>query len=420
LEICWKRGRWKEPRFQQEKNEMALKDIDCRNAKPQEKPYKLTDGSGLQLWVHTSGSRTWRMSYRLNGKQKTATFGQYPVVSLAEARIKRDEIRRQLWDGVEPTPPEPVDELEDRRFRTVAKLWFDNASPKWVPAHQDRVWARMVADVFPEIGDMNVADITAQDILKLVRKVEDRGALDISRRIRQSVGKVFKYAIVEGWAQFNPSSEDLNIALKPKPQVRHFAFIKESELPEFFGRLRAYEGDLSTRFAIMLTIQTMVRTTGTRGARWVEFEDLDGSNPIWRIPKERMKKPREHLTPLSTQTVALLREIRRYSGKYDQLFPAPTKDGMMSQNTMLFAMYRMGYHSRATIHGFRRTASTILNENQWNSDWIEKQLAHDEEDDVRAAYNAAEYLPHRREMVQWWCDRLDALAANGRSHVALG
>jgi integrase len=397
---------------------MALTDMLCRNAKGRDRPYKLSDSGGLQLWVHTSGSRTWRMAYRFDGKQKALSLGQYPDMSLARARELRDDHKKLLKTGVDPAAVIPAakaeeasalaSEVEDRRFRSIAKTWFDAVSGPWVEPHKERVWSRMEHDVFPEIGDKQVSEIMPPDVLALVRKVESRGALDVSRRIRQSVSQVFRFAIAEGWRDTNPAA-DIGAALKARPKVKHFAALKERDLPAFLRRLEAYDGDDFTRYALELTIQAMVRTNETRFARWDEFEDLDSRNPLWRIPPERMKMGREHVVPLARQTVVLLKALRQRTGNYEHLFPAPTKSGVISQNTMIFALYRMGYHSRATVHGFRRTASTILNENNWNRDWVEKQLAHDEEDEVRAAYNAAEYLPGRRKMVQWWCDRLDQL-----------
>jgi integrase len=390
---------------------VPLTEIECRTAKPKTKPYKLTDANGLQLWVHTSGSRTWRLAYRFAGKQRSITFGQYPTITLGEARRKRDDVRRLLWEGRDPEAVVTTTTASvDRTFKAVATTWFELRKDGWVEDHAKRVWSRLVNDVFPEIGTMEVQDIKVRHILTVIRKVEDRGALDVSRRIRQTIGKIFQFAIVEELCEVNPATEDLNVALKPKPKVKHFASLKEAELPEFFERFATYNGDAITRYALQFTIQTLVRTSETRFAAWCEFEDLDGGAPLWRIPPERMKMGREHLVPLSRQTVALLRDLRSITGKYDLLFPASTKKGVISQNTMIFAMYRMGYHSRATVHGFRGTASTILNENGFNEDWIERQLAHDEDDEIRAAYNSAEYLPGRRQMVQWWCDRLDLLA----------
>lgn len=398
---------------------MPLTDAACRTAKPRDKPYKLSDGGGLQLWVSASGSRIWRMAYRFDGQQKTVTLGSYPALSLAHARELRDDHKRVLKTGLDPARPvavapaaDPTASTEpakpDRRFRVVAKVWFEAVSGPWVEAHRARVWSRMQHDVFPEIGDRSLSEIGPQDILVLVRKVEARGALDVSRRIKQSIGAVFRFAAAEGWHTENPAA-DIGPALRARPKVVHFAALKEADLPNFLRKLDAYDGDRLTRLAMLFTIQTMVRTNETRFGRWSEFEDLDGKAPLWRIPPHRMKMGREHLVPLSRQTVAVLKDIRQISARYETLFPAPTKSGVISENTMIFALYRLGYHSRATMHGFRRTASTLLNEQGWNRDWIEKQLAHDEDDDVRAAYNAAEYLPGRRKMLQWWCDRLDML-----------
>lgn len=388
---------------------MPLTDLDCRTAKPKDKPYKLSDGNGLQLWVAVAGSRNWRFAYRRDGKQRSVLLGAYPTVGLGEARRKRDQARREMWEGRDPADmvAEQKTEPADRNFRTVALAWFDTVKGGWKPAHAERVWSRMKRDALSEIGEMALDDIEPRHVIDLIRKIESRGALDISRRIRQSIGQVFRYAIVEGWVRSNPASSDINVVLKPKPKVRHFAALKENELPGFFRQLATYDGERRTTIALLVTIQTMVRTKEIRFARWSEISNLDGKAPLWRIPADRMKMEREHVIPLARQTVALLKELRGLTGSYEHLFPAPTKKGVMSENTMLYAMYRMGYHSRATVHGFRTTASTVLNENGWDENWIERQLAHDDDDEVRASYNAAEYLDGRREMVQWWCDRLD-------------
>jgi integrase len=266
----------------------------------------------------------------------------------------------------------------------------------------------MERDVFPEIGTRTLDAIGAPDVLDVLRKVEARGALDISKRLRQSIGAVFRFAIAEGKARHNPAA-DVWQALKPRPKVKHFAALRASELPDLLARIRAYDGQHQTRLALLLTLHTFVRTSETRFAAWHEFEDLDGPAPLWRIPASRMKMGREHQVPLSPQVVAILRELREISdGPY--LFPGAGGRSVMSQNTMIFALYRMGYHSKLTVHGFRSMASTILNEAHFNRDWIERQLAHVEDNEVRGAYNAAEWMPGRREMMAWWSNYLDGQA----------
>lgn len=395
---------------------MALTDIACRNAKPAEKLYKLSDGGGLQLVVSPAGSKNWRLAFRYGGKEKTLSIGPYPSVRLSEARERRDEAKKLLREGINPV------ELKRERiraataaettFESIAREWYDNEKGAWVPAHAARILSRLESDVFPSLGAMQIDTIEAPEILAMIRKVEARGALDVAKRIRQCVGAVFRYGIATGRARRDPSN-DLRGALRPSPRPKHHAYLRENQLPEFLKKLEAYDGDITTRLALRLTMLTMLRTNEVRFGRWEELEDLNGEKPLWRIPAERMKARREHLVPLSPQAVTTLKAIKKHAAKSPLMFPAPGKEGVMSQNTMIFALYRMGYHSRVTVHGFRRTASTILNEHGFNRDWIERQLAHGEQDEIRAAYNAAEWLQGRRDMMIWWADHLAELASKG-------
>ncbi len=369
-----------------------LSDAKCRNAKPLDRHQKLSDGGGLYLLVLSSGGKSWRLAYRFGGKQKAISLGKYPAVSLVQARELREAAKRKLALGKDPS-----DKEEAATFEAFAVRWHIAQKEQWVEAHAERVLARMERDVFPEIGHMPINKIEPTDILALLRKVEERGALDISKRLRQSIGAVFRFAIAEGKVKMNPAA-DVGDALKPRPKVRHFASLKAVDIPALVEAIHAYQGEDQTRLALLLTLHTFVRTNETRGARWSEFEGLAGDAPLWRIPKERMKMGREHLVPLTPQVVAILRELRDLSDG-DMVF-----DGM-SQNTMIFALYRMGYHSRLTVHGFRSMASTILNEHGFNRDWIERQLAH-VDNEVRGAYNSAEWLKGRREMMIWWSNYL--------------
>lgn len=393
---------------------MPLSDAACRNVKASDKPQKLSDGEGLFLLVQTSGSRLWRMAYRFNGKQKTLAFGVYPHVSLADARDRRAEARRVLASGKDPATHKKEVEREKKiamghTFESVARAWHENVSSEWVKEHSERVLSRMERDVFPAIGNRPISEIEAPEILDLLRAVERRGALDISKRLRQSIGSVFRFAIAEGRAKRNPAA-DLVDALKPKPKTKNFASLKVDEVGDFLSRLAVYDGERQTQLAIEFTLHTFVRTKEIRLAEWREFEGLDGTEPLWRIPKERMKMGREHLVPLTPAAVAILRELRKLAGSSRFVLPSHTKSGVISQNTMIFGLYRMGYHSRLTVHGFRGTASTILNEQGFPSDHIERQLAHVEENKVRGAYNSAEWLPARRKMMLWWSAYLSGQA----------
>jgi integrase len=391
---------------------MSLTDSRIRNAKPRAKPYKLSDGGGMYLLVTPDGARYWRLDYRFAGKRRTLALGVYPTVSLSDARARREDARTLLSNGTDPSVAKKVMKRDTKHasettFETIAREWVHNQRIRLAPRYCTQILARLEADVFPQIGLRPIADIDAPDLLDALRKIERRGALETARRLRQSCGQVFRYAIATGRAKHDPSA-DLRGALGSPGRKRGHKAMSRDELPRFLSRLDAYDGDPRTRIALRLIILTFVRTGELRAARWSEFENLEGNEPLWRIPSERMKMRREHLVPLAPQVVALLSELRALPGSEVSsfLFPSPAREGCMSYNTMLYALYRMGYHSRATVHGFRAMASTALNEMGFRSEVIERQLAHEERDAVRAAYNRAEYLSERRAMMKHWADSL--------------
>lgn len=378
---------------------MPLSDSSMRNLKPAGQSRKVADSKGLHVLVTASGSRLWRWSYRFGGKQKTLALGAYPAVSLAEARRRCEEARVKLATGHDPALPLPSSNVT---FKAVAEEWLISRNNIWKPAHKQRITSRLWSDVFPDLGERPIEDLTAPEILVTLRKIENRGAVETAKRMHQTIGQIMRYGVATGRAPRDPSS-DLKGALKPSPRVRHMAALREKDLPDFFVKLDAYDGALPIKLAIELIVHTFVRTNELRSARWSE---IDGRT--WRIPAERMKMGREHLVPLTDHTHKLferLREISSSSTKGDGLI-CP-----MSENTMLYAIYRMGFHSRATIHGFRSTASTILNESGlWSADAIERQLAHVPENTIRATYNAAQYLNERKRMMEWYSARLLTLA----------
>lgn len=392
---------------------MALSDAACRNARGKEKPQKLSDGQGLFLLVQTNGSRLWRMAYRFGGKQKTLALGAYPDVTLESARERRRNARQLLADGIDPASHKKHAERAQRiaeahTFESVARSWHENASMGWVDAHKQRVLSRLERDVFPALGARPIAEIEAPEILDVLRAVERRGALDITKRLRQSIGSVFRFAIAEGKARRNPAA-DLSEALKPKPKVNHFASLKQAEIGDFLRKLDAYDGEKQTRLAILFTLHTFVRTSEVIGARWSEF---DLGECVWRIPAERMKMGREHIVPLTDAALGILQELKAIAGRSEYVLPSHTKSGTISNNTMIYALYRLGYHGRLTIHGFRGTASTILNEHGFPPDYIERQLAHVESNKIRGAYNSAEWLAGRRDMMVWWSGFIEAQRSN--------
>jgi len=386
----------------------SLSDAKVRNAKPRTKPYKLTDGEGLFLVTMPSGSKYWRLRYFFAGKEKVLALGVYPEITLADARDRRAQARKVLAAGSDPAEKKKeakrlVAFKSANTFEAVAREWLDKRKHAWAPITTEVKLGRLERLVLPKLGHRPISDITPPEVLAMLRVIEGSGTLDTARRVMQICGQVFMYAIATGRAERNPVP-DLRGALKT-PVVKHHAFLKASDLPLYLEKLEAYDGHLQTKLALRFLLLTFVRTTELRAAHWTE---IDWDKAEWRIPAERMKMKELHIVPLSKQAIALLRELQKHSGHRKHLFPNQHNPAtFMSENTMLYALYRMGYHSRTTGHGFRSTASTILNEHDFRADVIERQLAHSERDSVRAAYNHAQYLPERRRMMQWWADYLE-------------
>jgi integrase len=386
---------------------MALVDTALRGLKPENKPKKYSDGGGLFLLVNPNGSRLWRLAYRFDGKQKTLAFGAYPKVTLADARALRDRAKKALADGIDPARHDTITTTDHDTFEAIGREWLKAQEPTWAPKYAPQVFRTFERDVFPVLGQRPITDIEPSEVLKVLRAVEERGAQDIAKRLRQKISAIFRFAVATDRAKADPAA-NLKGALKPPPKTRHMAALRAADMPDFLQRLRAFDGEARTALALELLIHTMTRTNEVRFGRW---DEIDGD--LWRIPAERMKAGRDHIIPLSRQAKAILERLRALAGASPWI-----AEGMrgrpMSENTMLFALYRMGYHSRATTHGFRSTASTFLNESEmWRADAIERQLAHVPGDSVRSAYNAALYLDERARMLQWWSDRLESFEAAG-------
>lgn len=399
-----------------------LTDLRCRKVQPREKPFKLFDSGGLYLLVSPGGRRKpeglkhWRLKYRIAGKEKLLALGVYPHVSIAHARTARDEAKRLLAEGRDPASAR----REEKRaalisaattFEAVGREWVEQRRNRWTPDHAERVLDSLITDVFPTIGSRPIAEISAPELLHVLRKIEARGALEVASRVYQRCSAIFRYAVATGRCERSPVG-DLRGALKA-PKREHRPALLAADLPEYLRALHAYEGQLQTKLALKLLALTFVRSGELRGADWSEF-DLEHAE--WRIPAERMKMRAAHIVPLSRQALAVLAQLKPLTADQRFLFPNLHKPGTcMSENTMLFALYRMGYHSRATGHGFRATASTILNEHGWRADAIERQLAHAEKNKVRAAYHRSEYLAERRKMMQAWADYLDRAAYGAKT-----
>jgi integrase len=388
---------------------MPLADSTVRTARAGKKPYKLSDGNGLYLLVNPNGSRYWRFKYRFHGKEKLLAVGVYPEIKAAQARAERDEARRMLRQGIDPSVDRQVRKQASvaaagNTFEAIAREWVELQKNRWKPDHAAQVLHSLETKAFPDLGGRPIAAIAAPELLAVVRKVEARGALEAAQRLLQRSHAVFRFAIVTGRAERNPAA-DLRGALKA-PKRTNLPALSAADLPEFLRKLEAYDGHLQTRLAAKLQLLTWVRPGELRAATWSE---VDLSKALWEIPGERMKMGLPHVVPLSRQAVGVLEQLQALSGRGKLIFPSASRaDVCMSENTVLFAMYRMGYHSRATAHGFRATASTIMNEQGWNPDAIERQLAHVEKNKIRGAYNRAQYIEERRKMMQAWADYLDA------------
>jgi integrase len=415
---------------------MALTDRAIRNAKPTGKPIRLFDEKGLYLEVAPSGGKWWRFKYRFNGREKRISLGVYPDVPLASrtvkdeetckpktirgAREKRDEARALLAAGIDPSAARKAENRDAAgraasSFEVVAREWYAKQAHVWVMTHATDVLRRLEANLFPEIGATPIAELTAPTLLAALRKIECRGAHDLAHRVMQVAGQVLRYGVATGRCE-RDLSIDLRGALPPH-KGRHQAAITPDELPALLRAIESYGdlGDKLTGCALRLLALTFVRTGELIGATWDEI-DMDGAT--WIVPAERMKMKTEHVVPLSPQALALLREVRAIGGGSRYVFPGRNPDKPISNNTMLFALYRLGYKGKMTGHGFRTVASTILNEAGFRADVIERQLAHCERNDVRGAYNRAEYLPERRKMMQQWGNMTDALS-NGAKVIPL-
>lgn len=384
---------------------MAMKELEVRYATKRQKDYKLADGEGLYVLVRPNGSKLWRLKYRFAGKEKLLSIGPYPKVSLADARLRRAEAKVALGQGRDPGAQDTP--VHGTTFEEAARAWHANRLSSLEPSHAERLMTRLERDAFPALGAKQLKAITSADVLAMVRTVEARGALDVSRRLKQHVSQIYRFAIPQGWAEQDPAMHITDL-LKPKPRVRHMARVGVRELPELVRAIDQYDGEENprrraiTRAAMLFTLLTWARTNETRLATWDEFEGLDTPEPLWRVPAERMKMEREHLVPLSREVVALLKRLPSYGGR-GFVFPGDKPEQPLSQNTMIYACYRMGYRGRQTVHGFRGLASTWANEAEdYRSDWIELALAHAEQDEVRGAYNSALYLTPRRRMLQDW------------------
>lgn len=389
---------------------MKLNARQVDTAKGKDKPYKLADGGGLYLLVNSNGSKYWRLKYRSAGKEKLLALGVYPDVSLADARGKREEAKRTIAAGGDPGALKQEEKREKERavttsFKSVALEWHTYKSAKWTEEYADSMLACLEMDVFPYIGKADITTLSPSDILKVLRRMEERNVLHKLKKVRQACKQIYTFAIITGKAQINPVSDLSGALLTPK--LNHFPHLSVDQMPAFLSSLNDYSGSLLTRNGARLLMLTGLRTIELRASEWA---DIDFEKGIWQIPAERMKMRRPHLVPLSSQAKSLLQEIHQLTGRGKYVFPGRNDAGKpMSEASINQVIKRIGYDGKATGHGFRHTMSTILHEQGYNTAWIETQLAHVDKNSIRGTYNHAQYLDGRKEMLQWYADYMDAL-----------
>lgn len=375
-----------------------------RNAKPSDRPRKLTDGRGLYLHVMPNGGRYWRFDYTFHAKRKTMALGVYPDVSLLKARARLQEARERLADGIDPIAEQRA---VNQPFEAVAREWYARWKPDRNERHTIYVLRRLEADVFPAIGARPISELAVPDFRDVALKIELRGAQDIARRVLQTCSQIMRYAAISGLIPRSPISDIKPTDILRPRRKRNYPRVSAKELPDLLRSIDGYVGNEHTRLALQLMALTFVRTSELIGARWSEF-DLKGNR--WDIPAERMKMKTPHIVALSNQARTVIDRLQEISFDRQLVFPGDVNPGKpMSNNTLLFALYRLGYRSRMTGHGFRGVASTILHEQGWPHEHVELQLAHQERNAVSAAYNHALYLEPRAKMMQAWADHLDAL-----------
>lgn len=414
---------------------MKLTDLDCKNAKPRDKKYKLFDGNGLYLEVRPTGGRYFRWRYRYADKDKDLTIGTYPRVTLAKARRAVVTAQDTLAEGTDPGAKKQVDKLTmklmaNTTFEGIAREWLKKMQSRWVPTHHDRIERRLERDIFPFMGSRPIADISTPEVLAVLQKIEARGALETAKRAKQNCSQVFCYAVETGRADKDPTALFSTAALSQPEKRNHAAITDAAGIAGLIRSIRSYEGTPVTRAALQLAPLVMLRPGELRQAEWAEF-DFEGGvethgKPVWRIPAERMKLPKEdkrqseyHLVPLSRQAVKILEDLQKLTGTGKYVFPSPrTSTRPMSDNGVLSALRRMGYgKEEMTGHGFRAMARTAIEEQlHIDAKYVELQLAHAVKDSNGRAYNRTKFIKERIDMMQKWADYLDALA-DGKDNV---
>lgn len=380
---------------------LTIKQVDA--AKPKDKPYRLLDSNGLYLYVPVSGKKVWQLRYKIDGKEKVLTVGKYPFMSLQEARDKAWLARKDVSTGVDPVKAKKLS-TKDNSFGAIYQEWYEHKKQVWSAGYGDELARMFRDDILPMIGGMEIQDIEPMQILDVIRRFEERGAMERANKARRRCGEVFRYAIVTGRAKYNPAP-DLADAMKGY-RKKNYPFLPADQIPAFNKALSGFSGSIVSKIATQVLQYTVLRTKELRSMQW---SNVDFETRTITIAEEVMKGRRVHIVPMSSQAVSLLENIRPitepisdfvFAGRNDKTKP-------ISENAVLLVIRQIGYEGLASGHGFRHQFSTIMNEYEWPADAIEKQLAHANSGSIRGIYNHAQYLDKRREMMQWWADYID-------------
>lgn len=369
------------------------------------RPDKHSDGDGLQLWVRHTGNKVWISAYRWQGKQQSLTLGKYPVITLQQARQRNLEIKQMINEGINPKDKKKEKRAEQdgsRLFNTIAQAWYADRKIFLASSTFSRNYSAYLRDVKPVIGHKLIDDITSPDILAIGKSIEARGANEMARRIMAEVGQIFKHAIRIGVATSNPAA-DLSAAIKPH-KTKHHSRVTSKELPKLLQDIDAYTGHITVKLGLWFLCYTFVRTNELR---FMEWSEIDWNNKIWRIPADKMKMDRPHIVPLAPQVIDILQQIKELNFSEQYVFYNPSTRKPYSQNAFINALYQMGYKYKMTGHGFRGLASTTLHEQGFMHEAIELQLAHEQENKISKAYNGAQHLEYRRDMMNKWSEFID-------------
>lgn len=380
---------------------LTIKQIDA--AKPKDKPYRLLDSNGLYLYVPVTGKKVWQLRYKLDGKEKVLTVGKYPLMSLQEARDKAWLAKKDVSVGVDPVKAKRLS-VKDNSFSSIYQEWYEHKKQVWSEVYSTELSRMFQDDILPLIGGMEINEIEPMQILEVIRRFEDRGAMERANKARRRCGEVFRYAIVTGRAKYNPAP-DLADAMKGY-RKKNYPFLPADQIPAFNKALAGFSGSIVSRIATQVLQYTVLRTKELRSMQW---SNVDFETRTITIAEEVMKGRRPHLVPMSDQVISLLEALKPVTQPISRFVFAGRNDKTkpISENAVLLVIRQIGYEGLASGHGFRHQFSTIMNEHEWPADAIEKQLAHANSGSIRGIYNHAQYMDKRREMMQWWADWLD-------------